>query len=267
MAQSGERLGSSKELIRREFHEAPKSPPYCYVLHAWSDEDMVGYYNNSLNPTRAVAFMALFYRYGKPLLEYIDRKLGSDEQVFFDVWGKMWVKLLEPTGLATYNPSNSSLLPWLYIFADHRIYEYFHDRERYAPLVTHEENTGGSNNSLYDEQLNISDARHIFLSQDTIQIACDWAETIIARLDDESHDDLAPPNIEESLIFRDIIKLLSKHQRTVLKLKFNTNMTHKQVASELGISVGAVKAVIHRAITMLRGMLNARLQEGDSNHD
>lgn len=63
---------------------------------------------------------------------------------------------------------------------------------------------------------------------------------------------LAGDAVENRLVLRDALLRLGRGQRTILVLRYFEDLTERQVAEVLGISVGTVKSQAHKALAHLR---------------
>ena len=61
-----------------------------------------------------------------------------------------------------------------------------------------------------------------------------------------------PGPAEDRLVLRQALMELGRRQRAVVVLRYFEDLTERQVADLLGISVGTVKSQAHKALTHLR---------------
>jgi len=62
----------------------------------------------------------------------------------------------------------------------------------------------------------------------------------------------SPDAAEDRLVLRQALMRLGRRQRAVVVLRFFEDLTERQVAEVLGISVGTVKSQAHKALAQLR---------------
>lgn len=62
----------------------------------------------------------------------------------------------------------------------------------------------------------------------------------------------SPDAAEDRLVLRQALMALGRRQRAVVVLRFFEDLTERQVADLLGISVGTVKSQAHKALAQLR---------------
>lgn len=76
-------------------------------------------------------------------------------------------------------------------------------------------------------------------------------ETVQAELPDAATDDHGP-GVDLRLLLRQALATLSQRQRTVLVLRYLEDMSERDVADALGVSVGTVRSTAHRSLALLR---------------
>lgn len=99
-----------------------------------------------------------------------------------------------------------------------------------------------ANNLLIDHYRKSNHRNHLPLAEETVG------------------DSMLPPEIVDKKISADYVRkaltLLTEEQRTVIILKYLEGKSNREIAEVLEKSVGAVKAMQHRALNSLRRMLS-----------
>lgn len=77
-------------------------------------------------------------------------------------------------------------------------------------------------------------------------------ETTVATVPDAAEPDLGVPSVESSLVLRRSLDRLTPRQRAVVVLRYLDDLTERETAAALGISVGTVKSTHAAALDRLR---------------
>lgn len=91
------------------------------------------------------------------------------------------------------------------------------------------------------------------------QVAARPRARVDGALRPASHSGMA--DVETSLVVREALAELTEHQRAVVVLRFFLDLDTHATAQVLESSPGAVRAATHRALTVLRGVLDVRVDE------
>jgi RNA polymerase sigma factor (sigma-70 family) len=84
----------------------------------------------------------------------------------------------------------------------------------------------------------------------------------------EVHEDAEPPDpngasdlegVVESLSVRALLRPLQQHERDLLRLRYEEDLTNLEISRRLGMPEGTVKVRLHR----LRGRLKAGFEQGN----
>lgn len=168
------------------------------------------------------AFELLVRRYQNPLINYIHRSI-DDYQRAEDLSQETFLRAMKSA--YRYEPT-ASFKSWLYTIATNLCRNEIRDRKR----------------------------RNTCFLEDLVEAGEDVYHTDIMR-DTRYLPDLLLEKKEQRQIIRKALAQLPENQRVALTLVTYQELRYEEVAEILGCSVGAVKALIHRARQKMRKLL------------
>lgn len=165
------------------------------------------------------AFAKLYDRLSGPLYSLAVRMLSDAneaqdaiQEVFIQIWRRA----------AKYDPTQSSVFSWAMLMTRSRIIDRLRARGRRLRVVASS-------------------------TDDTNETAATAADASVA----ESAADTADRN-EEAMRVRNVLDKLPAEQRQAIELAFFSELTHHQIADQLGQPLGTIKARIRRGLLKLR---------------
>jgi RNA polymerase sigma-70 factor (ECF subfamily) len=164
------------------------------------------------------AFRELYDRLSGPLYSLAVRMLGDTgeaQDVLQDVFLQIWRRA------ATYDAEQSSVFSWSVLLARSRVIDRLRARGRRLRVVV-------SSTDDKESQRRIADAS-------TAESAADTAH-----------------RNEEAGRVRSILNQLPEEQREAIELAFFSDLTHNEIATQLGQPLGTIKARIRRGLLKLR---------------
>jgi len=165
------------------------------------------------------AFSALYDRLSRPLYSLALRMLGDAgdaQDALQDVFLQIWSRA------ATYNPEQSTVFSWTVLLTRSRVIDRLRARKRRLRVV---------DSATGDEDAEVADAS-------TMESAADTAD-----------------RNDEAARVRSVLKNLPSEQREAIDLAFFGNLTHHEIAAQLGEPLGTIKARIRRGLLKLRERL------------
>ena len=164
------------------------------------------------------AFSQLYDRLSKPLYSLAIRMLGDASEAqdaLQEVFLQIWRRA------ASYDPEQSSVFSWAVLMTRSRVIDRLRRRDRRSRVIVA---------STDDEQ-------------------ADVGSTTASQ--DESAADTAGRN-EEAMRARSSLNRLPAEQRQAIELAFFNDLTHQEIASQLGQPLGTIKARIRRGLLKLK---------------
>jgi RNA polymerase sigma-70 factor, ECF subfamily len=169
------------------------------------------------------AFSALYDRLSRPLYSLALRMLGDAgdaQDALQDVFLQIWSRA------ATYNPEQSTVFSWTVLLTRSRVIDRLRARKRRLRVV---------DSATDDEDADVADAS-------TIETAADTAD-----------------RNDEAARVRSVLNNLPLEQREAIELAFFGDLTHHEIAVQLGEPLGTIKARIRRGLLKLRERLRTGL--------
>jgi RNA polymerase sigma-70 factor (ECF subfamily) len=167
------------------------------------------------------AFSALYDRLSGPLYSLTVKMLGDPaeaQDALQDVFLQIWSRA------GTYDPEQSSVFSWAVLLTRSRVIDRLRARGRRLRVVV-----GSSEDK--DKTTDVADAS-------TVQSAADTTE-----------------KSDEAARVRSVLNNLPTEQREAIELAFFWDLTHHEIAAQLGQPLGTVKARIRRGLLKLREQL------------
>ena len=165
------------------------------------------------------AFSALYDRLSRPLYSLALRMLGDAgdaQDALQDVFLQIWSRA------ATYNPEQSTVFSWTVLLTRSRVIDRLRARKRRLRVV---------DSATDDEDADVADAS-------TMETAADTAD-----------------KNDEAARVRSVLNNLPSEQREAIELAFFGDLTHHEIAAQLGEPLGTIKARIRRGLLKLRERL------------
>jgi RNA polymerase sigma-70 factor (ECF subfamily) len=165
------------------------------------------------------AFSALYDRLSRPLYSLALRMLGDAEDAqdaLQDVFLQIWSRA------ATYNPEQSTVFSWTVLLTRSRVIDRLRARRRRLAVVA---------GATDDKDADVANAS-------TMESAADTAE-----------------KYDEAARVRSVLNNLPSEQREAIELAFFGDLTHHEIAAQLGEPLGTIKARIRRGLLKLRERL------------
>lgn len=161
-----------------------------------------------------------------PVRKVVTRILSSAEdaeEVVEDVFVMVW------RYAASFDPSRGTAAGWLFTIARNRALDAARRRQRSVSL---DELLGN-----LDEDAAELEAERLYESADTIQ-GCRAARIVLDRT-----------------ALYDAVAALPSERRVLIDMAFYQDLTHRQIAAELGLPIGTVKSHIRRSLAALKQSL------------
>lgn len=164
------------------------------------------------------AFAQLYDRLSAPLYSLAVRMLGDAaeaQDALQDVFLQIWRRA------ATYDPERSSVFSWATLMTRSRVIDRMRARGRRLRVVVSSTDDANNPHSLADASV---------------------AESAADSVD----------RSDEAKRVRNVLEKLPNEQRQAIELAFFSDLTHHEIAAQLGQPLGTIKARIRRGLLKLR---------------
>lgn len=187
------------------------------------------------------ALAALYDRHADAVYAAASR-LTSDRQVAEEVVQETFLALWNRA--ESYNPAAGSLAAWLHTIARNRTV----DRLRAA----------GRRPNLVPLSATSADDEHDNAALDRIVAS----GTVLGGSEPSPAPEAAAESASVRRVIQDALANMTDHERTVIVLAYNLELTQTEIAERLGWPLGTVKTRTRRALLRLREVLAVELGEG-----
>ena len=219
---------------------APWPPTALLVETATSSSgtpELVQRFHQGRQAKKALAFSAIYNRYCHLIWEYIYAQVDGVDAEAKDIFCQVWLIALEELGQFEYRAdveAEDPLRSWLFRCAANRVKQFHREKRTKVPLELVE-------------------------------------GFLFARLEGEDTMlfELFAPGVRKQAnqLLYAATNQLTKEQKVILRLRYNSNMTFAEIGEYVGKSEGAVKVQHHRLLKKLRSLLEleeARINQSGS---
>jgi len=219
---------------------APWPPTALLVETATSSSgtpELVQRFHQGSQAEKALAFSAIYNRYCHLIWEYIYAQVDGADAEAKDIFCQVWLIALEELGQFEYRAdveAEDPLRSWLFRCAANRVKQFHREKRTKVPLELVE-------------------------------------GFLFARLEGEDTMlfELFAPGVRKQAnqLLYAATNQLTKEQKVILRLRYNSNMTFAEIGEYVGKSEGAVKVQHHRLLKKLRSLLEleeARIHQSGS---
>lgn len=219
---------------------APWPPTALLVETATSSSgtpELVQRFHQGSQAEKALAFSAIYNRYCHLIWEYIYAQVDGADAEAKDIFCQVWLIALEELGQFEYRAdveAEDPLRSWLFRCAANRVKQFHREKRTKVPLELVE-------------------------------------GFLFARLEGEDTMlfELFAPGVRKQAnqLLYAATNQLTKEQKVILRLRYNSNMTFAEIGEYVGKSEGAVKVQHHRLLKKLRSLLEleeARINQSGS---